>query len=228
MSTSGKKTQWAAHALITVALMGYLATSGCLTSPNIEITRHYTLQPIVQTETVQKVDFTLGIRPFFAARPFGLEMAFLDDAHQLGYRSKDHWAEPPANTITRAVSDAIADSHRFSDVGNAADMARPDILLTGEVRIFYENRTVAPPQAEVEVRFEMRLARQPGALWAKTLQETEPLDSEDPQSFAQAMNRAVERLAQRAAQEIVSTPMPEELSVKKTNDGTIMPGNMTP
>jgi ABC-type uncharacterized transport system auxiliary subunit len=85
-------------------------------------------------------------------------------------------------------------------VGNAFDMARPDAVLTAELRAFHENRAVQPPVAEVEVRLELREARSPQVLWAGTLREVEPLAGEEASALAVAMNAAVGRISVKAAQ----------------------------
>ncbi len=188
-----------------------LLVSGCLTSPNIALTRHYALRPEIVVDAAERIDLTLGMRPLFASRVYGLPMAYLDSAHQMAYRDKAEWAEPPAAAVTRALNDALAATGRFADVGNAADMARPDLMLTGELRIFQENRTLNPPAAEIEARLELRPSRAPGALWAQTIQESIPIESDDPGAFAAAMNQALARLAARAANDIarVAPPPPE-------------------
>ena len=193
-------------------------SAGCLTVRDVERTRHYALRPDIAITEVETLELTLGIRPLFAARPYGLPMARLDGARQLSYRDRDQWAEPPANTVTRALSDAVAAIGRFRDVGNAADMARPDLLLTGELRMFHENSVVTPPSAEIEVRLELRPAREQGALWSETLRETAPMESDSPEAFAAAMNQALSRLIVRAAKSMAAVTPPDYLFPHKTNE----------
>ena len=163
---------------ITVLLL-----SGCLHSPVIEKTRYYAVTPAIKVNPVPSSGLTLGIRPLFVSHTYGPVMAYLDDNHQLGYRSGEEWAESPAYVVTRAIQDALAASRRFADVGNAADMARPDLLLTGELRIYRENRTVEPPTAELEIRLELRKATEPGSLWAETITESEPMKDDSPNAL---------------------------------------------
>ncbi len=184
-------------------------TAGCLATRDIERTRLYALHPEIHVTAVEAVDVTLGVRPLFAARPYALPMTFLNGERQLGHRVRDEWAEPPANTVTRALTDALVAANRFKDVGNAADMARPDLLLTGELRMFHENRAQTPATAELEVRIELRPSRDPGGLWAETLYETEPIQGDDAAAFAAAMNKALARLVQQAAEAIAAVELPE-------------------
>jgi len=197
------------HIARIAALLGLLVTTGCLTAPEIERTRQYVLNPQVGVESVAPINLTLGIRPLFSARPYGLPMAYLDNDQQLVFRPRDEWAEPPADSITRALTDALAATKRFMDVGNASDMARPDLLLTGELRKFHEDRNATPPVAELEVRIELRLSREPGIVWAGTLEEKIPMDSEEAGAFAAAMNEAVGKFAVRAAEAIAAAKLPQ-------------------
>lgn len=185
---------------------------GCLHAPQIEKTRYFTASPILQVEQAEPTAYTLGIRPFFAARAYALPMAYLDNAYQLKYRELDLWAESPALTVTRIIQDALATTGRFADVGNAADMVRPDLLLTGELRIYRENRTQDPPIAELEVRLELRRAFAPGSLWADTIHITEPMQDTSALSYAEAIARALNRLALQVASEITALPLPPKNS----------------
>ena len=204
------KRNWAG---IAGFLLMITIITGCLTAPEIERTRMYTLYPKGDIKTVAPLNLSLGVRPLFSARPYGPPMVYLDANQQLGFRIRDEWAEPPASSVTRALTDALTATCRFVDVGNAADMARPDLILTGELRKFHENRTTSPSTADIEVRIELRFSRNPGAVWAETLEESIPLASDDAAGFAAAMNEAVGRLAVRAAEaiaavEIHQTPKP--------------------
>lgn len=184
-----------------------MLSAGCLSPGTLQPTRYYALAPDhAPIRSEHPTGLTLGIRPLLAARPYGLPMAVLEADGRLSYREKLEWAEMPDRTVTRAITDLLAASGHFQDVGNAADMARPDLLLTGELRSFHENRGHQPPLAEVEVRVEVRYARHTGTIWAQTLREAEPMADSEPAVFAAAMNRAVTRLATRIAREITSVP----------------------
>lgn len=198
--------------------MIFLMTVGCLHAPQVERTRFYTVTPEIVVEPVSVTPWTLGIRPLFASRTYGAPMAYLDDNFQVGYMQREEWAEPPANVVTRAINDALAATGRFADVGNAADMARPDLHLTGELRTYHENRTVEPHTAELEVRLELRRAVEPGSLWAETIKEAEPMAANTPQDFAKAMNVAVARFAGKVAVSVGSVPLPDKDATEKISD----------
>ncbi len=174
--------------------------AGCLTSGEVTPTRRYTIEPVIEVTRSEATDRTLGIRPLEAARPYREAMVYLDQGRELGRRIREEWAERPEEVLTRAITDALAATGCFADAGNAAHMARPDYLLTGEVREFRENRTTTPWQGEIEVRLELREARGVKLVWAATLRATAPMEDESASGAARALARAVADVAAEAAQ----------------------------
>ena len=102
------------------------------------------------------------------AQPYRLPLVYQEGA-RLGVYPNEEWAEQPGDMVTRAVSDAIMATGRFQDVGNAADMARPDLILTGELRKFHEERSDTSLQAVISLHLELREARGTNAYWVETL-----------------------------------------------------------
>ncbi len=203
--------------MVVTALV--LVVPACLHSPEIDKIHYYAVIPEIHVAPATPTTLTLGVRPLFAKNTYSTAMAYLDDNYQLGYQSRHEWAENPAPIVTRAIQDALAASARFADVGNAADMARPDLLLTGELRAYRENRSLQPPQAELEVRLELRQATEPGSIWAETIRDTEPMKEDTPAALAESMTILVGRLAAHAASSIAAAPLPE----KETNLGSTRP-----
>jgi ABC-type uncharacterized transport system auxiliary subunit len=192
-----------AAAVALCAALGLLA--GCLGPREVMGPRTFVVRPELSVPKAEKtLAATLGVRDFDAPQQYDRRMLVLESDFRLGARSDDSWAEKPSAALTRCVTDALIAGGHFSDVGNAFDMARPDAVLTGELRAFHENRTVQPHVAEVELRLELREARSPKVLWAATLREVEPVAGDDASSPAVAMNTAVGRLCAKAAQALSS------------------------
>lgn len=180
------------------------ALAGCLGPANVVPMRLYTLDPGIQVEENARTGLTLGLRPLRAAQPYSRKMAYLAEDNRIAYRAMDEWAEGPSEVVTRALIEALSGTRAFADVGDAGFMARPDLMLTGEIRKYHEDRTEAPPRAHLEVRIEMREARGAAALLAETLRIREPMDGETAADFAAAMERAVAKLAAAAAQRMAA------------------------
>ena len=186
-------------AIALCAALGLLA--GCLGPREVIGPRTFVVRPELSVPKAEnKLTATLGVREFSAPQQYDRRMVVLEPDFRLGARTNDTWAETPAAALTRCVTDALVATGHFADVGNAFDMARPDTVLTGELRAFHENKAVQPPAAEVEVRMELREARSPRVLWSGTLREVEPLAGDEASALAVAVNAAVGRVSARAAQ----------------------------
>lgn len=185
-------------------MLAAILLGGCLTPASVAPTQRFMLSPEPRVVQAEPVPLTMGMRPITPARPYRIPMAYQEEAQRLGFRRNQDWAEEPYLMVTRAILDAVRDTGRFADTGDAADMPRPDLIITGELRRFYEDLTVSPPLAVIEVRLELRHSRNPMALWAETLRETEILSEDNAAGFAAAMNRALTRIAETAAGRLAS------------------------
>lgn len=183
-----------------------LCLAGCLSGRTVHPTKYYLLQPEVTVEKASASNLTLGMRPLETALPIERRMAYRTADGEVGYRSTE-WAERPGDTATRAILDALSASGRFRDAGPASEMARPDLMLTGELRRFFENRGSEPHAAEIELRLELRKARDNAAVWTQTLRVMQPLKGEEASSLTEAMNGALSALVTQAVNEITGAPL---------------------
>jgi len=181
------------------------ALSGCLGPREVLGPKVFMIRPEITAPAAGKqLAATVGVRSFEAPLQYDRKMVVLEHDFRLGARSNESWAEAPAAAVTRCITDALLATGHFADVGNAFNMKRPDLELTGELRAFQENRTGKSPVAEVEVRLELREGLSPKVVWAGTLRESEPLSGDQGNALAVAMNAAVGRLAVKAAQAMSS------------------------
>lgn len=197
----------AAMNLLAVAVMA-VALSGCLSAGDVVLNRQFLVVPEITAAPAQATPNTLGVRPLTAARPYTLTMLYADADGALLPYSDVFWAELPAETVTRALRDALAATGRFADVGDAAEMSRPRFLLTGELRSFHEDRSGTPHVARIEVRLELREARADGQVWSGTTTASAALDGEGASAYAKAITKALEDLAMNAANAIAQVPLP--------------------
>jgi ABC-type uncharacterized transport system auxiliary subunit len=186
-----------------VFCVALLSLSGCLSPGTVTPTRYYSLAPTFAVGTYETHDATLGVRPIVAARPYKQPMVYRDGLY-LGNRS-EAWSENPADVVTRAITDAIVATNRFGDAGNAAEMARPDYILIGELRQFHENGGASPLIGEIEVRIEVREARDKAVLWSETVYVSAAMEGMGAGALADAMSRALGELATRVADGIAAS-----------------------
>jgi ABC-type uncharacterized transport system auxiliary subunit len=184
----------------TAVVLAMLA-AGCLTSSQPPIVR-YTLDPDTAVNEAPATDRAIGIRTIGAARPYRQKIAFLTEGSVLGQYEYAEWAELPEDLVTRALSDALVATNRFADVGQSSDVMRPDLMLTGELRKFHENRTVSPRTAQFEVRLELREGVERELVWGATLSAEVPLAKDDVSALPAAMNEAVSQVVREAAEQM--------------------------
>ena len=106
---------------------------------------------------------------------------------------------PTPAFIKQALTDALDATGRFEDVGNAADMARPDIILTGDIRSFHEDRGVSPAEAVVELHVAARIAQTKALVWSGLATARVPLTSGGAEGLRAAMEAAVTQAATEIA-----------------------------
>lgn len=178
-----------------------LLAAACATGTVAPLTR-FVIDPSITVPRAEASERTLAIRELEAGAPYRQPIVYRTEGHILNAYGLDEWSEPPDDMVTQAIKDAIVDSNRFADVGRPLDMVRPDLILTGTLRRFEEDRTVTPREAVVEVRLELRESLGKKNLWSATLTEREPFEGDTRSALAAAMSRAVSRIAEQAATEI--------------------------
>lgn len=181
-----------------IALLLVLAAAGCFTVRYTPVV-HLALDIHPAVAAAAPTGKSLGIRPLIPGLPYKQNVVYRESGHVLSYGENVNWAEAPREVVTRAVADALVATGRFADVGDAADLRSPDLVLTGQIRKFDEVHTAEPWAAECEVRLELRAGLERRAVWAKTLFASEPLPRHDPAGLAEAMGKAVTRVAEQAA-----------------------------
>lgn len=184
---------------ITLVLAWLVA--GCGGLPYTPTVR-YVISPDVHLVKAERTERSLGIRPLEPTRRHKQAIAYRVGDYELRYYDSAEWAEAPRAMVTRALMDAIIATGRFQDVGYAADLASPDLILTGELRAFDEVRTENTWLAECEIRLELRQGLQRQAVWTATLSASQPLEEHTLPALAAAMSQAVAQVVQEAATEI--------------------------
>jgi ABC-type uncharacterized transport system auxiliary subunit len=186
----------------TVFVLAF-AAAGCFTTKYTPVV-HLSIEPQPNVNPASTVDKSLGVRPLQPALPYKQDVVYRGSEHVIAYQQGVMWAELPRDTVTRALVDALTETKRFADVGDAADLRVPDLILTGQLRKFDEVRIADPWMAECEVRLELRAGIERRAVWAATLCAREPLAGNGPAALAAAMSRAVTRIVEQAAAAIVA------------------------
>ena len=186
-----------------------LCMGGCLGRGEIIPIRYYgidSLPATVQLAT-RMWPVALGVRPFTAATRYRDHILYRTSAVEFAFYPYDRWVEPPEEMVTRLVSHMVRASSLFRQVVPADSVQLPAWILSGEVTRFDEVREAGRRRAECWLRVEVRRGRDEQLLWSEVLSAVEPLTEETPAALAQAMSRAVQRVAQSLIAGLEKAPL---------------------
>ncbi|HUW62632.1 MAG TPA: ABC-type transport auxiliary lipoprotein family protein [Candidatus Bathyarchaeia archaeon] len=191
-----------------ISIIALLIAAGCAT-PAYQPVTSFAVEPEINVPAATPTNLTLGVRPLEYGRPYRQPVAYRDKGLVLGAYEKYEWAELPRDIVTRALIDAITATRAFQDAGLAALMARPNLLLTGQLRKFDLDRTGNTWNANVELSLSLRPALEPEAVWSDTLAASVPLAKNDVAALPEAMSQAVANIATQAATAIAGAKLPQ-------------------
>lgn len=181
-----------------------LLLSACITAPSYTPIQHYAVVPTPEAAAESPSEIELAVRELNYAQIYKLPIVYRGDPYTVSHRSYEQWSELPRDTVTRALRDTLAATGYFADVGDASDIAAPDLVLTGELRRFDEMRAGAERYALCEVRIELRNIKSRNAVWAKTYRSEMAIEGTSGVALAEAMSQAVTGIVEEAAADIVA------------------------
>ena len=184
--------------IYSIGLVCVLGVGGCFGRSDIPSVRYYGVDSLSATvpRATQTWSVALGVRPFTAATRYRDRILYRTSAVEVAFYHYDRWVEPPEEMVTRLVSHIVRASGLFPQVVPADTVQLPAWILSGEVTRFDEVREAGRRRAECWLQVEVRRARDEQLLWADVISAVEPLAHETPAALAQAMSRAVQRVAQ--------------------------------
>lgn len=179
-----------------------LVLGGCLTGGDAPPIVEYTLEPDIDVQELESTGLSVGMRNLRVTEAYRREMAYMDEGLVLDALDTAEWAEAPADLALRALIDALVQTNAFEDVGRATDLALPKLMITGDLRKFYLDRTTSPWSAVVEMRLELRAGRDHDKVWAEIVNERRPLASNSVSAYPAAMSQALGQAASQAANQM--------------------------
>lgn len=179
------------------AICAIVLAAGCASTTFVPVT-YYVVEPEFTVDTVQSRGETIGLRPLNDVQSQRRDMAYLDADRALRSYPNVQWAENAGTFVTRAILSALAQTGRYTDVGDTADLgARPDVQVVGELRRFTEVRGDDGPAAVCEIHLEARTIGGDASAW--DFRAEEPMNESSPSELAAAMEKAVGAVASQAA-----------------------------
>ena len=189
-----------------------LVPAGCLGPKTIMEYREHALRFDAEVPSSPgSLGWTVGIRPVVAGKAVDQRLAYLDADGVIRRYPDDGWAEPPAAAVFRGLVDALRSTGAFADVDNAADMVRPDILITGELRECVADFSADSPVGRVTLSVSARVYKDRFLALGRVITKTVPVASgsednprrDEPLRVAQALREAMRQAVTEAAHLIV-------------------------
>jgi ABC-type uncharacterized transport system auxiliary subunit len=196
--------------LYSILLVWTLCVAGCLGRGEFVPIRYYGVDSLPATvpQAGRTWPVALGVRAFTAATRYRERILYRTSDVEVAFYPYDRWVEPPEEMVTRVVSQIIRTSGLFPQVVPADNVQLPAWILSGEVTRFDEVREAGGRRAECWLRVEVRRARDEQLLWSDTISAVEPFTVETPTALAQAMSRAVQRVAMSLIATLEKSPLP--------------------
>ncbi len=192
-----------AKALAVLGIAAGLVLAGCMT-PRYIPTTWYAVDPVLNVEAAAPGSQSLAIRFLEAGRPYNEKMVFRQGVELVRYPSSE-WADLPNRVATRALTEAVTRTGRFTDVGDAVDMPAPDLVLTGDLLRFEEVRTDDGVKAVCEIRIDVRSRTEAAtAVYSGAMGCEAPLAGDGPAALAEAMGSALGEVVSKLANDLAS------------------------
>lgn len=175
-----------------------LALQACGSAPPARPDRYYSLEPPLPAPLggtpvpVVLLVNNLGARGFLGGRA----IVFRTSDQPLVVQRYDSllWAEPPTRALAAALVGAIRSAGLVEVVAVAADQARFDLMLGGEVTRFEHLPMERPPRVAGAINLVLVRAPDRAALASRQYAAEEPVVGDTPDAMAQAFNRLTGRL----------------------------------
>ena len=122
--------------------------------------------------------------------------------YRLDYYNYHRWSAPPGTLIGNFLEAAFESSGRFRSVTREPNPQAP-VVLGGRVIALEEvDRSKTSWLGHVVVELRLTDTTTGDVVWTKQFDETEPVKTQTPEGLAQALSKALERIANNALPEV--------------------------
>lgn len=134
--------------------------------------------------------------------------------YRLDYYNYHRWSATPGTLVGNFLEAAFEASGRFRNVTREADAQAP-VILGGRVLALEEvDKSKTSWVGHVVIELRLTDATTGDVVWSQQFDETEPVKEQTPEGLAQALSRALNRIAQNALPMIAE----HATQVAKAND----------
>ncbi len=180
----------------SLLLVLVLAAAAC--GGKLPETRYYQLSP-PQTQ-VKGGDTLLVLEALETDAAYDDErIVYRTTPYRLDYYQYHRWSASPGVMIGNFLEQAFERSGKFSSVVRQPTEAAP-VVLTGRVVVIEEvDSSKTSWTGRIVIELALSDAQTSAPLWTQQFEESEPLTVQTPEGLAQALSKATQRIADRAA-----------------------------
>jgi cholesterol transport system auxiliary component len=131
------------------------------------------------------------------------KMAYSTQAYQIGYFTKNEWAETPSQMIQPLIVQTLRDTHYFSDVLSPPYFGRHTFGLRVEILELKQDFTSTPATLQLALRISLSRDATNQIVATKELSISQPMSERNPYAGVVAANEAMLTLLRALAKFVV-------------------------
>ncbi len=145
-----------------------------------------------------------------AIQPLEADPAYDDDRivyrlndYRLDYYNYHRWSTTPGTLVADFLERAFERSGRFRSVTRDTNAPTAPVTLGGRLVAIEEvDKSKTQWHGRIVVELQLTDTASGGVVWSQEFEETEPVSVQTPEGLAQALSRALDRIAQRALPQV--------------------------
>jgi ABC-type uncharacterized transport system auxiliary subunit len=182
-------------------LAGLLTGCGSVRGP---VTKYYKLEiPPPPTPAGPSAPVPLRVEPFRANNLVRQDrIVYRPSPVEVGFYEYHRWAEPPTDTVTKALADQLTSRHVFQSVEISDGAEKPDYVLRGSIEQLQEVDYKGAVKVQVSISAELEDPVRREKIWSSTASSECLVNKSDVQAVVSAMGQASQQSIARLVTDV--------------------------
>jgi ABC-type uncharacterized transport system auxiliary subunit len=182
-------------------LAGLLAGCGSVREP---VTKYYKLEvPPAPTPAGPSAPVPLRVEPFRAGNLVRQDrIVYRPSPVEVGFYEYHRWAEPPNDTVTKALAGQLMSRHVFQSVEISDDGEKPDYVLRGSIEQLQEVDYNGAVKVQVSISAELEDPVRREKIWSSIASSECLVKKSDVQAVVAAMGQASQQSIARLVTDV--------------------------
>ena len=182
-------------------LAGLLAGCGSVREP---MTKYYKLEiPPAPTPAGPSAPVLLRVEPFRASSLVRQDrIVYRPSPVEVGFYEYHRWAEPPNDTVTKALANQLMSRHVFQSVEISDDGEKPGYVLTGSIEQLQEVDYKGAVKVQVSISAELEDPVRREKIWSSSASSESLVKKSDVQAVVAAMGQASQQSIARLVTDV--------------------------